>query len=159
MMEKIDNIKADVNLLYCIQRVTGHSTGKILGYFNSLALNIIEDHFVTKAKENTLRKTMKWVYADAIPFELYVFVSKGRYASHEVEIKPSKRMVRFNINEILDKEFEYKLGLEGAEGVGGFTSPILKAPNSIKKMLSGEKPKKTEINVNDLPPELRHMVK
>lgn len=163
-MYKITRFDADVNLLYNIQQITGHSTLKILGYFQNLALTMVEDH--TSRKSSKIQKTMKWTY-EKLPFDLYVFClnADSRYShmkKHDIHIsiKPSRKMRSFDLQSLTDRDAEYTLGLEGAEPVGVFVEPIKKAPLRIKKILNGEAVSggAPKINIDDLPPELRHMV-
>jgi len=57
--------------------------------------------------------------------------------------------------DLIDKEADYSLGLEGAEPVANVAEPMKRAPVAIKKQLKKDlNHKDVSINIQDLPQEL-----
>ena len=153
-------INIDKSLIYVIQKITGDSTAKIVGYFCNLSKSIVEDALLkNKKKKNYVNKTMKWTYEDScVPFALSVFYSVNYGKTFTATVKFGTKIVRLrekDIMDLIDKEADYSLGLEGAEPVANVAEPMKRAPVAIKKQLKKDlNHKDVSINIQDLQQEL-----
>jgi hypothetical protein len=154
-----DYINIDKSLIYVIQKITGDSTANIVNYFCTLSRSIVEDALLKNKKgKKYVSKTMKWTYEDScVPFALSVFYSThGQHFS--ATVKFGSKIIRLrekDVMDLIDRQADYSIGLEGAEPVANVAEPIKRAPIAIKKQLKNDlKSKDVSINVKDLPQEL-----
>jgi len=134
----------DSNLMYLIQKVSGHTTEQILSYFYSMAHGVSENYMKKKRLANAINKTLQWHYQgfDCIPYKLNVYSHWNR-GGHEnettvglyVTVNFPKNSSNIDVAEVLNTIVESSIGLDGSQSMEPFPRPMTKVPAGFKKFI------------------------
>lgn len=137
----ITDFVVDSNLMYLIQKVTGHSTDKILSYFFGTASGVAETYLKKKNLARQVNKTLEWHYEgfDAIPYRIKVLSrwlpADTIHIKLYVSVEFPKNNAYINVTDMMNSIVESSIGLEGSEPLPNFPSPRTKVPAGFKKLI------------------------
>lgn len=139
---RIDTFKVDSNLMYLIQKTTGHSTEQILSYFQRMANGVIETYLTKKTLVRWIKKELQWHYEgfDHIPYKIHMSAYGGNKDRPEgfkfyVDVTFPKSVDIVDITEVMNTLIETTIGLDGAKSMEPFPAPRTKVPAGFKKFL------------------------
>lgn len=136
----IKSFEVDENLMYLIQKASGHSTEQILSYFNRMCTGVIETYLNKKALPSYARKELLWHYEglDYVPYKLSMRSSTtvAQNILWYVSVNfPPKARSDVDMAEAMNSLIETTIGLEGAEPMAPFPKPRTRVPAGFKKFI------------------------
>lgn len=143
----ITEFAVDFNLLYLIQKVTGHRSEQILTYFHSMADSMIRSYLESKSNlPFAVRKDLRWHYEDFdyLPYRLRASAINPEYHSRlnkddgllfHVSLSFPANSHHTDMTAAINSVIENSLGLEGAQPMEPFQAPKKKVPIGLKKII------------------------
>lgn len=140
---RIENFKVDNNLMYLIQKVSGHSTEQILSYFHRMASGVIETYITKKTLADYIKKELHWHYEGFgyIPYKMTASAYAGKHREHadgfkfHVDVAFPRSTEYVDITEAMNTLIETTIGLDGAKSMEPFAAPRTKIPAGFRKLI------------------------